>query len=180
MIILGIDPGTRITGFGVIRVHGTNCSRLHSGAIRTDASMPMAEKLKTIFLQLSEIIDEYKPDVCSIETAFYGKNIQSTLKIGHVRGIAMLAVSLKNIEMVEYSPREVKRAVTGSGAAAKEQVNYMVKVLVRHEGRFRSNDEADGLALALCHAAKLKQPKHTSGAGTWEQFINANPDRVKS
>lgn len=179
MIILGIDPGTRITGFGVIRVQGIQYRRIHSGAIHTSATMPMAEKLKTIYSGLTDVIEEYQPDVCSVETAFYGKNIQSTLKIGHVRGIALLAAAMHNIDVVEYSPREVKRAVTGTGAAAKEQVSYMVKVLLRHEGRFRHSDEADGLALALCHAVSLNRPQSNGKSSDWASFIEANPERVK-
>jgi crossover junction endodeoxyribonuclease RuvC len=178
MIILGIDPGTRITGYGIVTVQGSLFRKLGSGVINTTSISEMHKKLKIIHQKLTSVMVEFQPDICSIETAFYGKNIQSTLKLGHVRGVALLTAALQDVEVAEYSPREVKRAVTGSGAAAKQQVAYMVNNLLKLKGDFKHSDEADGLALALCHAMNLGGVKQSSSS--WEDFIRSNPDRVKS
>jgi crossover junction endodeoxyribonuclease RuvC len=177
MLILGVDPGSLITGYGVIDASGRKFRRLTSGVItmRTTDSVPV--RLRTVYDGLIEVIDAWHPDEFCIETAFYGKNVQSTLKLGHVRGVALLAAVHRELAISEYSPREVKKAVTGSGAAAKQQVEYMIKVLLNISEDFRRSDEADGLALAVCHAMHLRTPR--SGGNTWEAFIREHPDRVK-
>ena len=176
MLILGIDPGSLVTGYGLIDVEGRRLRRITSGTLEMKSSDSMPLRLRTVYDGLLEVIDHWHPDEFCIETAFYGKNIQSTLKLGHVRGVAMLAAVHRQLAISEYSPREVKRAVTGSGAAAKQQVAYMVKILLNIDSDFRKLDEADGLALAICHALQ----NHSSGkAGDWKAFIRKHPERIK-
>jgi len=179
MKILGIDPGTRITGYGVILVNGGRFSRVAAGVIDTSRITAMDQKLNTIFTTLTAIMIEFRPDVCSVETAFYGKNVQSTLKLGHVRGVVLLGASLQGIAVAEYSPREVKRAVTGTGAAAKQQVEFMVRTLLNIGTAFKRSDEADGLALALCHGMNLMGVPVSGASGSWEDFIRMHPERIQ-
>jgi crossover junction endodeoxyribonuclease RuvC len=177
MLILGVDPGSLVTGYGVIDASGATFRRLTSGVIVMRSSDAMPLRLRTVYDALLTLIDTWHPDEFCIETAFYGKNVQSTLKLGHIRGVALLAAVHRELAIAEYSPREVKRAVTGSGAAAKQQVEYMIKVLLNIKDDFRRSDEADGLALAMCHAMHLRTPR--SGGNTWKNFIKEHPDRVK-
>src|SRR3990172_8664061 len=129
MIILGIDPGTLVTGFGVIEVERGRPELLTCNVVTNKPGLSMPLRLKSIYDGLISVIDRYNPDECAVETAFYGKNAQSALKIGHARGVAILAAVHREIPTTEYSPREVKKAVTGSGAASKQQVQFMVKNL---------------------------------------------------
>jgi crossover junction endodeoxyribonuclease RuvC len=177
MLILGVDPGSLVTGYGVIEVSGRKFRRLTSGVITMRPSDTVPVRLRTVYDALIAVIDTWHPDEFCIETAFYGKNVQSTLKLGHVRGVALLAAVHRELAIAEYSPREVKRAVTGSGAAAKQQVEYMIKVLLNITENFQRSDEADGLALAVCHAMHARTPR--SGGNTWEAFVREHPDRVK-
>lgn len=159
MIILGIDPGSRITGFGVINRQGQKVEYVASGCIRTgDGSM--SERLRKIFEGVSELIDIYQPEQFAIEMAFMGKNADSALKLGQARGTAMVAASLKDLEVAEYAPRAIKQAVVGKGGATKEQVQMMVQYLLKLPGVPQA-DAADALAIAICHA-------HT-GAGATAQ-----------
>lgn len=150
MIILGIDPGSRLTGFGVIRCIGQKTEYIVSGCIRTgDGEMP--QRLKKIFEGVSEIIDTYKPDQFAIEQVFMGKNADSALKLGQARGVAILAATLHDLPIAEYAPRTVKQAVVGKGSADKEQVQHMVQYLLKLPGKPQA-DAADALAIAICHA----------------------------
>ena len=137
----------------------------------------MAVRLRKVYDGLIEVIDLHHPYEFCIETAFYGKNIQSTLKLGQVRGVAILAAVHRQLGIAEYAPREVKRSVTGTGAAAKQQVEYMVKTILGVSGTFEKSDEADGLALAITHAMHVTAPR--SRVRNWENFIREHPDRVK-
>jgi crossover junction endodeoxyribonuclease RuvC len=138
----------------------------------------MAERLGVIYAELVRVIDLHHPDEFCIETAFYGKNVQATLKLGQVRGIALLAAVHRSLAIAEYAPREVKRSVTGSGAASKQQVQYMVKTLLNHPGDFSRSDESDGLALAITHALKSSLPR--AQHKDWASFIADNPGRIRS
>lgn len=151
MIIFGIDPGTAATGYGVIQSRNNSVSWIDSGVILTDTSSPLAVRLQVIYDKLFEKMLQHNPDRVCIEEAFYGKNVHTTLVLGHARGVAMLAAVKTGAQVVEYSPREVKKALTGNGGAAKEQVEYMVKMLLTlpEGGRMRS-DAYDALALAIC------------------------------
>jgi len=187
MIVLGVDPGTLITGFGVIESRGTKLHVLHYDIVRNrpDRSMPM--RLKSIYEALCDVIEKYHPDEFAIETAFYGKNAQSALKIGHARGASILAAVNHEIPTQEYSPREVKKAVVGNGAASKEQVQAMVKLLLELKTKPKFYDVTDALAVALCHFHRrsgnqsARPKRHTSRkkrGNDWAKFVSAHPERV--
>lgn len=177
MVILGVDPGTLVTGYGVIESKNGQMRLLECGDIQNDSRKAMPERLRLIFDRLSKVINEYHPDELALETAFYGKNAQSALKLGHARGVAMLAGVMKQIPTTEYSPREVKKAVVGTGAASKEQVQYMVKSMLRMKTAPKHYDTTDALAVALCHLHR--RTKQGAGFRTWKAFIKANPQMVR-
>lgn len=137
--------------------------------------MPL--RLKLIFDRLTDVIDHYHPDEFAIETAFYGKNAQSALKLGHARGVAMLAAVMRELPTTEYSPREVKKAVVGTGAASKDQVQYMVKAMLGMKTAPKFYDTTDALAVALCHAHR--RTKQKSRLRDWKAYVKANPKRVR-
>jgi len=176
MIILGIDPGTIITGYGVIRQNFSVCQRITSGCIKLPAKNHLAQKLEIIYDQLDKLIRTYKPDEFAIETAFYGKNAQSAMKIGYARGVSILAAAHNKIPTNEYSPREIKKSVVGKGAASKQQVYFMVKTLLDISKEKMKFDETDALAVALCHAFRLR--KAGNKRKSWKSFVEANPERV--
>ena len=147
--ILGIDPGSRITGFGVLDFDGDRPTYVASGTVRSlDGSF--AERLKKIFVAVGEIVQQYQPDIVAIETVFMARNAGSALKLGHARSAALCATFAFDVDVFEYAPREIKQAVVGTGAASKAQVQHMVVALLRLDG-VPSSDAADALATALCH-----------------------------
>ncbi|MFT5521877.1 MAG: crossover junction endodeoxyribonuclease RuvC [Enterobacterales bacterium] len=153
-VILGIDPGSRTTGYGVIRLEGQKQIYLDSGCIRVVApnkTMPLAERLKIIFDGISNVISDFNPDEVAIERVFMAKNADSALKLGQARGVAMVAASVHAIEVAEYSALEIKKSVVGTGRADKVQVQQMVKSILQLSGTPQA-DAADALAVALCHA----------------------------
>ncbi|MCW9097416.1 MAG: crossover junction endodeoxyribonuclease RuvC [Ignavibacteriaceae bacterium] len=177
MIILGVDPGTNITGYGLIEYTNNKFRRISHGVIKLPSSKSLSQKLEIIYNELDKLLKRYKPDEFVIETAFYGKNVQSVLKIGYARGVSILAAIHNKVPTSEYSPREVKKAVVGKGAASKQQVNYMVTLILNSKKIKFKPDESDALAIALCHAFRLKAPSFKKSK-SWKEFINANPERV--
>lgn len=175
MIILGVDPGTLYTGFGVI-YYDTKISYLFSGVIKLNSNLPIPEKLSIIYQELTEVIKKYNPTDFSIETAFFGKNVQSALKIGYARGAAILAAVHNSLNINEYSPREIKKSIAGSGSATKEQVSFMVKNLVNSNKNFSRLDETDAIAAAICHAFRHKNINTKSGS--WKSFLENNPHLI--
>ena len=149
-IILGIDPGSRITGYGVIRQKGSKCTYIASGCIRTKGDV-LAPKLDMIFNGISEIIQQYQPSEFAIEQVFMAKNPDSALKLGQARGAAIVAATQADLYICEYSARQIKQAVSGTGGASKDQVQQMVMQILTLSGRPQA-DAADGLAVAICHA----------------------------
>jgi crossover junction endodeoxyribonuclease RuvC len=187
MIILGVDPGTLITGFGVIEVESGTYSVLAYDVVKNASARSMPIRLKQIYDRLCKVIQQYHPDEFAIETAFYGKNAQSALKLGHARGVSILAAVNFQIPTTEYSPREVKKAVTGNGAASKQQVQFMVKSQLKLREAPKFFDTSDALAIAMCHSFRIMGGKatsrHTRTPGleshrTWSDFIHAHPERV--
>jgi crossover junction endodeoxyribonuclease RuvC len=176
MIIIGVDPGTIITGFGIIKYQNNQVTRLHSGVITTPKTKEISPRLEVIYDELSRLIKTFNPSDFAIETAFYNKNIQSVLKIGYVRGIALLVAQHNRLKIAEYSPREIKKSVVGNGGASKEQVQFMVKKIMSLKNNFNKYDESDALAIATCHAFKKDSLSYKSGS--WEKFVEANPDKV--
>jgi crossover junction endodeoxyribonuclease RuvC len=165
-VVLGIDPGTAVTGYGVVaRTHDGAVSLLECGVIRTTPKAPLPERLRDIFEGVSEVIGRARPTVLSVEEAFYAKNVRTAIVLGHARGVILLAAAMKGLGVAEYPPAEVKSAVVGAGAATKEQVAFMVQRLLRLKEPPKPHDAADGVAVALTHcfrgfgpAAKL--PAH--------------------
>ena len=150
MIILGIDPGSRSTGFGLIDNHATRIEYVHSGHIRVEgAALP--QRLGYIFAAIGDVIRQYNPEHMGIENVFMARNADSALKLGQARGAAICAAHQAGLEIAEYAPREIKQAIVGTGAANKEQIEHMVKRLLGLRQKLQS-DEADGLAIAICHA----------------------------
>ncbi len=150
MVIFGIDPGTVATGYGVIRAVNNSVSWVDSGVLTPDPAQPLSNRLKTIFDGLCEKLEQHCPQRVCIEEAFYGKNIHTTLVLGHARGVAMLAAVKHGAQISEYSPRVIKKSVTGNGNAAKEQVEYMIKMLLSPPEKHTRSDAYDALAIALC------------------------------
>jgi crossover junction endodeoxyribonuclease RuvC len=147
--ILGIDPGSRLTGFGVLDFDGEQATYVASGTVKSlDGSFP--DRLKQIFVSVGEIVEQYRPDVVAVESVFMAKNAGSALKLGHARSAAMCATFAFDVDVFEYAPREIKQAIVGTGAASKEQVQHMIMTLLQLEGA-PSPDAADALATALCH-----------------------------
>lgn len=182
LILMGIDPGTLITGYGVIEFSDGRSRLLAFDAIVNNSLKPMAIRLETIYNKLSEVIKKFSPDEIAIETAFYGKNAQSALKLGQARGIALLAAVKNKRPIAEYSPREVKKSVVGYGAASKEQVQYMVKSLLKMRTVPKHYDTTDALAVAICHSFHLKMSsgnKRTVGRfKDWKSFVATNPNVI--
>jgi len=176
MIILGVDPGTNLTGFGIIKQDGNNFSLITNGLIKLSSNNSLPDKLVIIYDELINLIHLYKPDEFALETAFYGKNVQSAMKIGYARGAAILAAAHCKIPMSEYSPREIKKSVVGKGAASKEQVSYMIKTLLSVKEKKMKYDESDALAVALCHAFRMGN--HKKRSKDWKSFVEQFPERV--
>ena len=178
-ILLGIDPGTTIMGYGLICVKGKNMHLIQMGVLHLSKLSSHELKLKQIFERTLVMIDEYKPDELAVEAPFFGKNVQSMLKLGRAQGVAMAAGLYRDIPIVEYSPKKIKKAITGNGNASKEQVAAMLKSLLTIKELPKHLDATDGLAAAVCHSFQgdlVKKGKNYTG---WKAFIKDNPDRLK-
>ncbi len=152
MIILGIDPGIAIVGWGVIEFSGNKMKPLAYGAITTPAHTPITQRLKTIYDELSIIIDKYKPEAMAVEELFFNTNVKTAITVAHARGIVLLCASQKGIPDFEYTPLQVKQALTGYGRADKAQIQNMVKIMLGINAVPKPDDTADALAIAICHA----------------------------
>lgn len=151
-IILGIDPGTRITGYGVIKVQSPSLQPLDFGCIRPPHDLESAQRYLALFNGVEKLLDLYTPDAVSVETQFVYKNVQSAIKLGMARGVVLIAAARRGIPVFEYSPKKAKLAVVGNGSASKEQVQRMVQMLLKLSEVPEPEDAADALALAICHA----------------------------
>ena len=158
MKIFGIDPGSRITGYGVINSKGNKSSHIGSGVIQTKEK-DFQKRLKVIFTEIETLVDEYQPDVVAIENVFMHRNPDSALKLGQARAAAICGTFKQGLTVFEYAAREVKQAVVGSGAAEKEQVQYMVKIILDIKNKELKLDESDALAIAICHAHSYSMNK---------------------
>lgn len=152
MLILGVDPGTAITGYGLVHYHGNRFKLIECACIRTAPEIPLAERVKVIYQELSRIIGAQKPDHFAIEELFFNKNARTALAVGHARGVAMLAAASAGVPVSEYTPLQVKQAITGYGNADKKQVQFMVKTILGLSSAPSPDDVADALAVAICHA----------------------------
>lgn len=151
MIIMGIDPGFAITGYGVVKYEGNKFSVLEYGAVTTEASMKLSERLLVLYDGLVEIIEKFHPDAISIEELFFNKNIKTALNVGHGRGVAVLAAAKSGVDIYEYTPLQVKQSVVGYGRAEKAQIQQMVKAILNLPAIPKPDDVADALAIAICH-----------------------------
>lgn len=176
-IILGIDPGTSIMGYGVILIRGQKISLLQFGVIHLSKYKSHELKLKKIFERVSSIIDDFGPDEVALEAPFYGKNVQSMLKLGRAQGVAMAAALIKDIPITEYAPKKVKQSVTGNGNASKEQVAAMLKSIMKFEETPKLLDSTDALAVALTH--HYQGGKINNVNKSWKSFLADNPKRIK-
>jgi crossover junction endodeoxyribonuclease RuvC len=156
VIILGIDPGTMVTGFGIISVAGSKFSAVDYGCIRPPAKLKLSDRYLVIFDALEALLEKYKPDAFVVETQYVDKNVQSAIKLGMARGIAIIAAKKKGIPVFEYAPSKAKNAVVGNGSASKTQVQKMVQLLLNLSELPEPEDAADALALAICHANGLR------------------------
>ncbi|WP_437397258.1 crossover junction endodeoxyribonuclease RuvC [Flagellimonas lutimaris] len=178
-IILGIDPGTTIMGFGIIKVINKQMYFVQMNELMLKKYDDPYVKLKLIFERTLELIDTYHPDEIAIEAPFYGKNVQSMLKLGRAQGVAMAAGLSREIPITEYMPKKIKMAITGNGNASKEQVARMLQSVLKLKSLPKNLDSTDGLAAAVCHfynEGRVEVGKSYTG---WEAFIKQNPNKVK-
>lgn len=177
-IILGIDPGTNVMGYALIKCKGSTIGLLQFGVIHLSKYQNHELKLQKIYERVSELIREYMPDEMALEAPFYGKNVQSMLKLGRAQGVAMAAALNKEIPINEYAPKKVKQSVTGNGNASKEQVAAMLQNLLKFKDAPKLMDATDALAVAICHHYSTKLGISNSRAKGWKSFISENPGRV--
>ena len=178
-IILGIDPGTTIMGYGLIHIKGNKMKLIQMGVLHLSKLSSHELKLKRIFERTLQLVDEYKPDELAVEAPFFGKNVQSMLKLGRAQGVAMSAALYRDIPIFEYAPKKIKLAITGKGTASKEQVAAMLKSLLNIKEMPKHLDATDGLAAAVCHYFQ-RNPSGTGKKYTgWGSFLKDNPDKLK-
>ena len=179
-IILGIDPGTNILGFGVIGINSKGPYYKDMGVFDLRKIKDPFEKLANIFAGVSELIEEHNPDQLAVESPFYGKNAQVILKLGRAQGAALTAAVMRGIPVAEYAPRKAKIAICGNGAASKEQVAMMIQKTLKVGLDPKYLDATDALAIALCHHYQMTNPLAGTGGKTdWKKFLADNPERIK-
>ncbi len=176
-IILGIDPGTSVTGYGLIKVEKKKMNFLLLDELLLHKYASHELKLKKIFEKTLSLIDTYHPDEIAIEAPFYGKNVQSMLKLGRAQGVAMAASLYREIPITEYAPKKIKMAITGNGNASKEQVAGMLQSLLKIEKLPKRLDSTDGLAAAVCHFFNSGNDKIPNSYSGWDAFLKQNPER---
>lgn len=185
MVILGIDPGSIITGVGLIEFRKDEMKLIDYDAFELDTKKPVINRLKELYDLCILKIRKHKPEHLSIETAFYSKNIQSTLKLGQARGVAIIAALNSGVEIFEYSPREIKRSITGNGAATKQDVKYYIKRMFRFKEEPKYIDSFDAIAAAVCHCNTIsgnillyKGGMRKNSKKMWLDYVNDNPRKI--
>ena len=176
-IILGLDPGTNIMGYGVILIRGSKMIILQFGVIQLSKYESHELRLKKIFERVLGLVDEFNPDEVALEAPFYGKNVQSMLKLGRAQGVAMSAALYREVPIAEYAPKKVKQSVTGNGNASKEQVAKMLMQIFNLKELPKLLDASDALAVAVCHHYQKAAEKNKTSS--WESFVKENPKRVQ-
>lgn len=189
--VIGIDPGTNVLGYGVLRISDGEPKCIVLGVVTLGKYRDRYQKLRHIFERVTALVTEYRPDEMALEAPFYGDNVQSMLKLGRAQGVAMAAALVRDIPVFEYSPRRIKQAITGQGGASKEQVAALLQKILGIGATPKELDATDGLAVALCHYYISSSPlgtavgeRHgeggvTGGAGSWAAFVGSHPDKVK-
>jgi len=178
-IILGIDPGTTVTGYGLIRVSGKIPSLITLGIIDLRKKEDHFQKIRVIFEETLALIDRYHPDEFAVEAPFFGKNVQSMLKLGRAQGAAISAALYRDLPVFEYAPRMIKMSITGMGQASKEQVASMLKNILSFTDTKLALDATDALGAALCHFYQSNKPVSTSNYRNWKDFLAKNPDKIR-
>lgn len=178
---MGIDPGTIVMGYGLLKVTGNRPQLIVMGVLQLNKYDDHYLRLRKIFERVSALIEEYHPDELAIEAPFYGKNVQSMLKLGRAQGVAMAAALAKDIPIFEYAPLKIKMAITGNGKAAKEQVAAMLQRILHipNESMIPELDATDGLAAAVCHYLQANNPVSDKKYTGWKDYIARNPGKVK-
>ncbi|MDR2626832.1 MAG: crossover junction endodeoxyribonuclease RuvC [Dysgonamonadaceae bacterium] len=181
-IILGIDPGTTVMGYGILRIENNRPLLETMGVLELSKYEDHYRKLQRIFERVTGLIDQYHPDELAIEAPFFGKNVQSMLKLGRAQGTAIAAALNRKLPIFEYAPLKIKMSITGNGNAAKEQVADMLRRLLKisPENMLPQLDATDGLAAALCHFYQTNRPQEDAKYHSWKDFINQNPKKVKN
>jgi crossover junction endodeoxyribonuclease RuvC len=179
-IILGIDPGTIVLGYGIIEVDKQKIKLLSMGVIHLSKYEDPLQKLRIIFEKVQGLIENYKPVACAIEAPFFGKNVQSMLKLGRAQGVAIASALTSKVDVCEYSPKKIKQSITGNGNASKEQVAAMLQQLIGFEIQPKFLDATDGLAAAVCHHFQNRVPSSAAGKKVtgWKDFVKNNPKRI--
>ncbi|HOY94591.1 MAG TPA: crossover junction endodeoxyribonuclease RuvC [Catalimonadaceae bacterium] len=177
-IILGLDPGTQVFGYGIVKQQGQKITAIQMGVVKLDKFKSHEIRLAKIFEKVIQLIDQYLPDEMAIESPFFGKNVQIALKLGRAQGVSMAAAISRQIPIVEYAPKKVKQSVTGNGNASKEQVAAMVARLLNINPENFLLDATDALAIAITHVNQSGLPQEVSGG--WDKFLKANADRIKN
>lgn len=180
-IIMGIDPGTNVMGYGILGVNKGKPACIALGVIKLSRFESHYLRLHRIFQRVQGLVEEYLPDEMAIEAPFFGKNVQSMLKLGRAQGVAMAAALSRDVPITEYEPRKIKMAITGNGAASKEQVQEMLRHILaipRERLDEQALDATDALAAALCHHYENSRPVVASGPKSWKEFLAKNPDRI--
>ncbi|MBR5087665.1 MAG: crossover junction endodeoxyribonuclease RuvC [Muribaculaceae bacterium] len=179
-IILGIDPGTTVMGYGLLGVRDSKPLLIAMGVLQLSKLEDHYLRLRRIYDRVTSLVDEFLPDEMAIEAPFYGKNVQSMLKLGRAQGVAMAAALGRQVPIAEYEPRKIKMSITGNGAASKEQVAMMLQrqLNINKEDMPQLLDATDALAAALCHYYESKKPFPSGGAKSWKDFIKKHPDRI--
>lgn len=181
-IIIGIDPGTNVMGYGVLGVKGNKPSMIALGVIELHRTDSHYLRLRHIYDRVLGLVESFLPDEMAIEAPFFGKNVQSMLKLGRAQGVAMAAALSRDIPISEYEPRKIKQAITGTGAASKEQVREMLRRILNIpvENLLPQLDSTDALGAALCHFYESQRPQIEKGCKSWKEFIAKNPEKVKT
>lgn len=179
-VIMGIDPGTNVMGYGVLGINGKHPVCVVMGVIKLNGMESHYLRLRRIYQRVLSLVEQYLPDELAIEAPFFGKNVQSMLKLGRAQGVAMAAALSRDIPITEYAPLKIKQAVTGNGQASKEQVANMLRHILNIEEEKMPSllDATDALAAALTHFYESGKPRISGRAGSWEQFLRNNPDRI--
>lgn len=182
-VIIGIDPGTNVMGYGILRVEGKTPSLEAMGVIKLSKFESHYMRLHRIYERVLALVEQYLPDEMAIEAPFFGKNVQSMLKLGRAQGVAMAAALARQVPITEYEPRKIKMAITGNGAAAKEQVQEMLRRILNippSQLAEQELDATDALGAALCHFYEQQRPTPAAGPKSWKEFLAKNPQRIAS
>ncbi|MDE5972897.1 MAG: crossover junction endodeoxyribonuclease RuvC [Muribaculaceae bacterium] len=181
-IYIGIDPGTNVMGWGILGIKGKKPGVIALGVIRLNKLESHYMRLRRIYDRVLGLVEQYLPDEMAIEAPFFGKNVQSMLKLGRAQGVAMAAALAREVPITEYEPRKIKMAITGNGAASKEQVQEMLRRILeipRERLADLQLDATDALAAALCHHYEIQRPVPSGGPKSWKEFIARHPEKLK-